>query len=211
MITIYYAYYGTKLEALVYSRYLNLLPNHITEGIERYRKWEDSQASLMGKLLLRKGLEELGLNFSLKDLKYNKYGRPYIEGGLDFNISHSGDYALCAISSTNKVGVDLQEIKPISISDFKGQFLEEEWEIINCSEDKCKKFYHYWTAKEAAIKAAGKGLSIHLKEVRIMGDKVSVEGELWGLKTLQFHKDYILQVVSDKDIQNKVRLIQVFF
>ena len=51
--------------------------------------WEDRHASLYGKLLLKKGLQDLGQDSSLTNLKFTEYNRPYLEGKLDFNISSS--------------------------------------------------------------------------------------------------------------------------
>ncbi len=72
---------------------------------------------------------------------------------IDFNISHSNHFVVCAISTNCKIGIDIEQIKPTSLFDFKDRFSEEEWKIILTSDNTYFWFYYYWTAKEAAIKA----------------------------------------------------------
>lgn len=60
------------------------------------------------------------------DFCYGEYGKPAIElgamtqwpssqaGELHFNLSHSGELALCALSYQGPVGIDIEKVKPIS-------------------------------------------------------------------------------------------------
>src|SRR4030095_15325835 len=162
MIKLLFSKYRNKLNEVDFFKYLNLFPVEIKNKILRFKRWEDRHASLYGKLLLKKGLEELALDAGLFDLKYTQYGRPYIEHGADFNISHSTSYVVCALSTDGKIGIDIEEIKAIPINDFKEEFSKEEWRMITASDDKYFWFYYYWTAKEAVIKAEGKGLNFPL-------------------------------------------------
>src|SRR4051812_9172220 len=142
MINIYYAANTQKLDEDSLFHYLSLLPLQMKEKILKFRRWEDAQASLFGKLLLRKGFEELGLPYKLDALLLNDFGRPYLSE-LDFNISHAGEYVVCIISSQAKVGIDIEKIKPIKIEDFRSQFIESEWEHIISSNNNIDMFYQY--------------------------------------------------------------------
>src|SRR4051794_32137156 len=122
MIKLFFTSYGSRLDEVDFFEYLNLVPEEIKNRILRLKRWEDRQASLYGKLLLKKGLKELGLDSSLVDLKYTPYGRPYIEHNPDFNISHSTRYVVCAISTNSKIGIDIEEIKATPLDDFNEQF-----------------------------------------------------------------------------------------
>ncbi|HQT21506.1 MAG: hypothetical protein B7X86_01110 [Sphingobacteriales bacterium 17-39-43] len=204
MIQIFYSSYTNKLVHSEFSRYLKLLPLAIQENILKYSRWQDAHASLYGKLLLSHGLKELGLDFSLDNLKYTNYKRPYIEGNVDFNISHSGDHVVCAFSTKSKIGIDLEKIKAISISDFKNQFHEQEWDHIMTSENKYLWFYYYWTAKEAVIKADGRGLSIPFIELRVKDQHAFLDENLWHLKTIDLFENYLLQVASNHVLETKI-------
>src|SRR3954471_20772521 len=119
MIKLFFSNYRNRLNEADFFKYLNLIPEEIKNRILRLKRWEDRQASLYGKLLLKKGLEELGLDSGLIHLKYTKYGRPYLEHNPDFNISHSDGYVVCAISTDSKIGIDIEEVKTTPIYDFK--------------------------------------------------------------------------------------------
>src|SRR6476619_4857968 len=179
MIKLFFSNYGNRLNETDFFKYLNLFPEEIKNRILRFKRWEDRQAGLYGKLLLKRGLEELGLDSDLIGLKYTQYGRPYLDHAPDFNISHSTCYVVCGITTNGKIGIDIEGIKATPIDEFKEQFSKEEWNLITTSDDKYFWFYYYWTAKEAVIKAEGKGLNFPLKNVIIKDGKTKIEHTVW--------------------------------
>lgn len=211
MIKLFFSSYVNRLNEADFFKYLNLIPEEIKNRILRLKRWEDRQASLYGKLLLKKGLEELRLDSGLVDLNYTQYGRPYIERNPDFNISHSTGYVVCAISTNGKIGIDIEEIKAIPIDDFKKQFSKEEWNIITTSHDTYFWFYYYWTAKEAVIKAEGKGLNIPLTSITIKNSKTQIEHTIWHIKRIDFDNNYLLHIASDKSIDEKIDILEISF
>lgn len=211
MIKIYYSDNQRPLPEDVYVNYLNSIPADIRKKVLRFRRWQDAQASLLGKLLVKKGLEDHGTTFGLDDLRYTRHGRPYVESRLDFNTSHSGGYVVCAFSVDSRIGVDIEEIKPVILTDFMSQFRSEEWDLIQAAEDTHYAFYNFWTAKEAAVKADGKGLNIPLKDIGIAGECITIYENNWRLRNIPFHADYLLQIVSDRPIPDEIELIQICF
>jgi len=113
-----------KLQTDIYQRYLVTLPPAHQERILRYKFWQDAQRCLFGKLLLEHGLRELGFhNLTLQNIKYTQFQRPYFEyEKVDFNISHSGTLVVCAIAANIRIGIDIEEIKPIDTNDFRDYF-----------------------------------------------------------------------------------------
>ncbi len=107
---------------------------------------------------------------------YNEYGKPYldsnyIENSLYFNLSHSDDLAIFAISKTNNLGIDLEKIK--SIDDYlniaQENFSQQEVaDLMSYTKDEqLAAFYRCWTRKEAFIKAIGDGLSYPLNQFTV--------------------------------------------
>src|SRR5215212_7926261 len=153
-IRIYYTFF----EQLPYEKFKSLLvilPEDIQNRILKYRRWQDACACLLGKHLLLKGLSDYKLNKSLDQLNYIETGRPYIDHQLDFNITHSGNVVACAMSTACKLGIDIELVAPIDISNFKAVFSEDEWLDITNASNSLTQFYHYWTLKESILKADG--------------------------------------------------------
>ena len=106
------------------------------------------------------------LSFSI-----GSYGRPGLSAnsfdpGIEFNLTHSGNYALIAVTRERKVGVDLEGIRQgISPEDIAGRYFSqgEVSELMALSsEQREAAFFNCWTRKEAYIKAIGLGLSLPL-------------------------------------------------
>jgi 4'-phosphopantetheinyl transferase len=97
------------------------------------------------------------------------HGKPALlqpSSALEFNVSHSGDCVLIGVTSGVPCGVDIERRRvnggELAISD--KFFCQREVEWLARSEDH---FPRLWVAKEAIIKAVGRGLSVHLREVDV--------------------------------------------
>ena len=101
----------------------------------------------------------------------NAYGKPFLvdlddRGHTHFNMSHSGDAVLVALTRGRHIGADVERIRPLY--DFAGiakyNFTPQECVFIKSfsAEMQPNAFFTCWTRKEAFIKAVGKGLSIPL-------------------------------------------------
>lgn len=154
-------------------------------------RWQDRQAALLGKLMLLKGLTDQGYPAGVLDrIKHSSYGRPYIEGAPDFNISHSGEYIFCAIAERGRVGVDVEKVTPIDIHDFRRFMSDEEWAGIDTSTDRLRCFYDTWTLKESVIKADGRGLSAPFTRIHFAHNKAVLDDSIW----------YVARLVSNSSV-----------
>lgn len=95
----------------------------------------------------------------------NGQGKPGLVGSahaLDFNLSHTGDWLVCAVTAGMPVGVDLEFCNPDrEVMKLARRFFrqEEVAALQACSEFRQgDQFYDFWTLKEAAIKARGEAL-----------------------------------------------------
>jgi 4'-phosphopantetheinyl transferase len=123
---------------------------------------------------------------------------------LQFNVSHSGSAGLIAIART-EVGIDVEGIRPLQ--DLQGVarrvFTEREREAIGGD---MEPFYRHWVAKEAFVKATGRGIaSVRSFEVlldapggarlvHVGGD--AEEAARWTLEELDAPDDYAAAVVA---------------
>lgn len=198
MTFIYYTHFELPLQHEALYRYINSFPEFLKIKILNFNGWRDIHASLFGKLLLRTALKELGIDCNWSNLKYSQFGRPYFDGMPDFNISHSGEYVICALSTSLQIGIDIEQIIPVKVSMFESIFTEEEWENIRIAKDGCEAFYHYWTAKESIAKAEGRGIGMPLKRIEVRDETGILDGRIWHLKNISISKNYVVQLASSE-------------
>jgi len=95
-------------------------------------------------------------------------GKPRIDGaGLEFNLSHSGERALLAMTHAGPIGVDVEAINPEIADTIPHRFLSaaEREALMNTAGDgRLAAFFRCWTRKESFIKAIGEGLAFPLGE-----------------------------------------------
>jgi len=203
MIEVLYAENKTEHLPSYWDHVLLCLSDKDRIRINKYKKWQDRQASLLGRLLLLNLLKSSGRNYlMLKKIAYTSYGKPYIPGLLaDFNISHSGDYVVCTLinSSNHTIGIDIEKINDIDINDFETVFCDEDFEKLKASTNINRSFYELWATKEAALKAQGKGLLGEFKDIRIKGNRgniVLVENQIIYYKEFMINEEYTSFVAS---------------
>jgi 4'-phosphopantetheinyl transferase len=192
LIYIYYSYLSEENHESLLKNHLPKFPTVYQEKIKRYRRWQDAQLSLLGRMLLFEGIEEIYKQKpDDKVIKYTKYNKPYFDDDLiQFNISHSGEIVVCALSDEHEIGIDIEIVADIRVDDFKSQMTEIEWDRIVLSSDKKDSFFDYWTQKEAAIKAHGHGLTIPLKSFEILDNTTKINEEKYYLKEIKIDKKY---------------------
>lgn len=137
---------------------------------------KDKIRTVIGEILVRIIIsKELKINNKYIEFDKNQYGKPYLKdySNFNFNISHSGDYVLCAVDNKS-IGIDVEEVKHIDYEGIaKGFFTTKEFDYIINQDLKFQlnRFYEIWTLKESYIKCCGQGLSMPLKSFSIEVDK----------------------------------------
>lgn len=104
----------------------------------------------------------------LPEIARQEHGKPYFPGhtGLHFNLSHSGDLALCALD-TAPVGVDVQFVKEWRPSLPRRTCSAEEQAWLEEQPEFWPAFTLLWTLKEARVKESGRGLTPDLRDIRV--------------------------------------------
>ncbi len=112
----------------------------------------------------------LGLAPKDVPITLSPYGKPQTPA-LHFNVAHSRDTILIALSCGSRVGVDLEYLdRDTEISDIaRTSFTEHECRAIETGgpAHRRRAFFNCWTRKEAVIKADGRGLSVPLNSFEV--------------------------------------------
>ena len=148
-------------------------------------------------------LDVKNINLSLD---FNK--KPYLASHpyLFFNISHSEDYAVIAISN-KKIGIDIEYMS----EDFKYTellpdiFDNNEIVSIENSANTKETFYTLWTRKEAFVKALGKGIDEDFKYIPCLEGKHTVDYDLlksdqdWEVVSFDLTNKYVGSIAFESN------------
>jgi 4'-phosphopantetheinyl transferase len=189
------------------------------EKLSRLKNPSVRAESLAAGLLLRYAVDrELGKEFGEYDIEAGPQGKPHFKGaeGMEFNISHSGDF-VAAVISRHPVGIDIEVKSDTKFRVTKRMFSESEQKRVFESADPDREFRAVWTEKEAYLKCTGEGISVALKsfykDMETSEIMREAEGEYRGtgcyITTLKPEgEDYCLSVCS-KDIKFTLDIINV--
>ncbi len=145
---------------------------------DEYVDDSDKNRSRIGKiraveLLLRAGVSR----DKLQSLRKSEKGRWFLpDSGMDFNVSHSHDFVVCAVSNNSMVGVDIEKYRPLDWNTFRDCFMRDEFTAIVGSRKSDQYFFNLWTKKESLLKAWGDGLSTDPANAIIEGDEGYIKG-----------------------------------
>ena len=133
---------------------------------QRFHFARDRERFIAGRGLLRVILGRY-LDVDPGELRFalGAHGKPEIEGvcsALRFNLSHSGDLMLLAVTHARAVGIDLELIREnVPFQTLADYYFDPEdaWQLrLLRGPERAGKFYELWTSTEARLKASGRGL-----------------------------------------------------
>lgn len=149
------------------------------ERLSKFIFREDFNASLIGRLLMRKFVKKATkLDYDCIKFERDCHGKPFLSDSIiDFNVSHQGSYSVLAgcLNEETKIGVDVMKIEYSGgkkLSEFfrlmNRNFSRDEWIYINNRENdlsKIEAFMRNWCLKESYVKNIGVGITINLEKI----------------------------------------------
>lgn len=154
------------------TQYSSLLSADETIKQQRYKFEKDRHDALITRAFIR-DLISYYADVLPQDLKFerNEKGKPELVNfllPLRFNLSHTKDLIICAVTLVNDIGCDVENtarnnnVLAIANRYFSKKETTELFSLpVNKQQDR---FFDYWTLKEAYIKAWGLGLAIPLAD-----------------------------------------------
>lgn len=151
---------------------------------------ERRAASLCGEWMAKQMLSaQSGIPLESLRLLRTEKGKPFAENcPLHFNISHSGDWVACAVSS-RPIGIDIEQMRQPDLKIARRLCTPEElaWLAPDEPDAPCR-LLQIWTAKEAYFKWKGSGIT-DLKSISLF--------ELQPHLQQQETADYVLAVYQE--------------
>lgn len=176
------------------------LPDFMQEGVRSFVFEMDQMRSLAAKLLVVEALApKRPVTELLSNWKTGEYGCPYIPGKTHFNLSHSGNVVIIAVGH-RPLGIDVEQIRDVDFELLKNYMRTEEWEDIYRSDDPRARFFHYWTVKEALMKAEGMGFHLPLEEIALTGSGAVIRGKQWHLQSLSIKDGYHAHLATEEPL-----------
>ena len=172
MIKIYRADIAQVPDEEAIEKNMIFLDDMRKRKVNQCRNLGDKRRSLLAGFLIQAGAkdwmrEESGLQRESAPLSlsyaFSEYGKPYLRGEKEmyFNLSHSGNYVVCAFSD-EEIGVDIQMQRKRQGDIVRRFFSREDKELLekmtNAGMDSDEAFYCMWTVKESYMKLTGEGM-----------------------------------------------------
>jgi len=200
----------TESEAALHRLERTLAPDERARA-ERFRFDRDRRRFIVAHGRLRMILARyLGVDPQALVFSNGPRGKPFfappLQAALKFNLSHSGNLALVAVTLNRDIGVDLEEIHSFESAELLAEQFFSPLENATLralpEAERLKAFFCCWSLKEAYVKATGDGLARATDSFDVafgrgeLGRLVSVEGDLeeasrWSLVRLTPAPGYV--------------------
>lgn len=130
-----------------------------------------------------------------------------VEGRLEFNLTHSGDLALVAVTTGSEVGVDVETMRPVpdALRIAERFFSTAESDALKAlpEPEQASTFLNLWTRKESVAKGTGLGIANFLTRFEVTSGVAArvktIDGDVrlaaqWTLHSFQPATGYLAAV-----------------
>ncbi len=184
----------TKTNDSELESWFRKMSNERQQSVIRLQNSKKQKAKIVADHLCRTAISEFcgtspdGIEFCISEK-----GKPFAkEVNAYFNISHSGDLVVCAVSD-KEIGIDIEQIRPFNFRAAEKFTCPDELEYIRSEENG---FFNIWTLKEAYFKCIGTGLGADIKNVsfKISGESIVCSENGFACSFLKIDDKYICSV-----------------
>ncbi len=156
---------------------------------------EDRKRSIAVDVLAKRALSDFTAVTEKPEILYGEHGKPYFANyNVHFNASHSGNYTVVALSD-KPIGIDIEIIRDFSASAANKILNQDEKTYImqdDIHENRNRRFFEIWTAKEAYLKLLGLGLSGGIKTLQ------------FSLKNNLLYPNKNINIIKNYSVKNAV-------
>jgi 4'-phosphopantetheinyl transferase len=198
-VILYTIYFPDFIE--IKNDLINFLNPTELKRAKRFHKEIDKNRFIISRSILKCILAAYTkLEVKKIELDYHVNKKPYLAShpSVCFNISHSENYAVIAISNT-EVGIDIEYIDDdFDFTNLLSDIFSEKeiWSILNAT-NKSQAFYTSWTRKEAFVKGVGKGIDDDFKNIPCLDGSHSLDATIlknalnWQVNSFELADHYL--------------------
>lgn len=139
----------------------------------------DQERYIFSRVMLRRVLSHyLSILPEKIEFGVGEHGKPFVHNTtVQFNLSHSNNCVLIAVTPVHPIGVDVEYVRPKQdyFALAKRFFSQAEFMAIQSSDKPVEAFYRCWTRKEAFLKATGLGLTFGLSNFEVSVSELSAQ------------------------------------
>jgi len=201
------------------AKYHALLSTDEVKRANRYKVKHKRCEYIVTRGLLRTILgQTLGRDSKSFVFEYAKHDKPFLPietsgTPVSFNVSHSHNQALIAVTLDRTIGIDIEYIRhDVEFKKLAKRFFsDQEYQQLDAYDETklSAAFFACWTRKEAFVKALGDGIAFGLSEFSVSVDPEDDEIPLsthldqaqaskWILMNIKTDEDYIAALAVDK-------------
>lgn len=167
----YFIYNIENLTDAEYEKWFSLMTEDKQGRVSRYKELTRRKCSVAGEKLVKEYIgKDLNIAPESLEILSDENGKPFMKDcEIHFNISHCENILAYAFSD-EEIGIDIEKIRPISLSVAKRFFSFDEQKYVfgralnECNSENSdtpkilERFYRIYTIKEALCKKSGIGI-----------------------------------------------------
>ena len=195
----------------------SVLTSQELQQAQEFRFHQGRERFILGRGMMRHVLAHwLRIPATEVVFRFTGHGKPHLADAasdVQFNLSHSGDLILLAVTRGVQLGVDIERRREIKRRDQIAQGILaakelKEYEALS-EPERQSAFFTIWTRKEAIIKAVGRGLSFPLTELEVSFDaeprllrygKTTGTNVPWHLSNVACPKEYVASLATGEPV-----------
>jgi len=189
----------------------NLLTIPERTRADRYRFPDDRRRSIVARAATRRFIGRyLGADPATLIIDEEEFGKPVLRArAIEFNASHSGDLVALAFARDTAVGIDVERRRQLTdtLALARRYFSAEEVAIVEQAADIADAFFAIWTAKEAIVKASGKGIGtgdLHGFTVPFRDPDLRPVVDGWSVAAVDPNRDGYYAAVAARDGERRI-------
>jgi 4'-phosphopantetheinyl transferase len=183
----------------------NLLTMPERARADHYRFADDRRRAIVARAATRRIMGRfLAADPATLVIDEEEFGKPVLrDREIEFNASHSGDLVALAFARDTPVGVDVERRRQLTdtLALARRYFSAEELRTVEATTDSADAFFAIWTAKEAIVKASGKGIGgdLHGFTVPFRDPRLRPVIDGWSVAAIDPNRDGYYAAVAARD------------